>query len=58
MPNCKDAKIKTFENLGPGVYEKEASSMLGEGHKRSNSDTGESLMNASSFPGGGQVKAN
>lgn len=65
VPNCKDAKIKTFENLGPGVYEKDlpgsgnASMMLSQGHKRSNSDTdlGESLMNASSFPGG-QVKAN
>jgi hypothetical protein len=23
VPNCKDTKIKHFENLGPGVYEKD-----------------------------------
>ena len=23
VPNCKDTKIKHFENLGPGVYERD-----------------------------------
>jgi hypothetical protein len=55
VPNCKDAKIKNFENLGPGVYEKEfssgnASTIIGD-HKRANSDSriNDSDMNASSI---------
>jgi hypothetical protein len=54
VPNCKDAKIKTFENLGPGVYEKDfgpnSSTVLSEtGHKRTNSDSriGDSEFNSS-----------
>jgi len=57
VPNCKDSKIKTFENLGPGVYEKDygtgnQSTVLSDGgHKRSNSDSriNESDLNASSM---------
>jgi hypothetical protein len=44
VPNCKDTKIKTNENLGPGVYEKDVGSMnhstLLSDKKRSNSETG------------------
>ena len=64
VPNCKDTKIKHFENLGPGVYEKEFSSVNASGiiggHKRSNSDSGinESEMNASSMTNANKTNQN
>lgn len=64
VPNCKDTKVKHFENLGPGVYEKEFSSANASGiigdHKRSNSDSGinESEMNASSMTNANKTNQN
>ena len=58
VPNCKDSKIKTNENLGPGVYEKDLpfnqSTVLSDGKKRSNSESGlnDSIMNSSMGMGG------
>ena len=65
VPNCKDTKIKTFENLGPGVYEKDLpinhnSTMLSDGKRRSNSETGlnDSMMNSSMGMGGLKTNQN
>lgn len=65
VPNCKDTKIKTFENLGPGVYEKDygpnASTVLSDnGHIRSNSDSrlGESEFNKSGIIGANKTNQN
>lgn len=65
MPNCKDTKIKNFENLGPGVYEKDlgpnASTILSDnGHLRSNSDSrlGESEFNKSGILGASKTNQN